>query len=68
MAADVVEPGRIVFHERYRDLDALAAHRDSDHYRRFLRSVRDIEIIEGPTLMSYFDGQPCDIGPSSLAR
>ena len=40
--ADQTDPDRFILDELYRDADAVAAHRASDHFQSYLTSINDL--------------------------
>jgi quinol monooxygenase YgiN len=52
-----VSPGEFYLVETYRDLDAFAAHLDTDHVRRFVSSLPEFS-VSGPNDLIQLDELP----------
>lgn len=68
VGADLVEPGRIILHERYTGPDALRSHMASDHFQEFMAAAREIPIISGPNSTRFYQGEEFSYGPSILGN
>ncbi|HVX22623.1 MAG TPA: putative quinol monooxygenase [Acidimicrobiales bacterium] len=68
IGADLVEPGRIILHERYTSLEALKEHMASKHFQTFMAAAREIPIVSGPNNSRFYQGEPFSYGPSVLGN
>ena len=56
VAADPIEPDRIILAERCPSEAAFRAHINAPHHSEFHERVKDIPILEGPNYVRCFEG------------